>query len=134
MMIGRTLVVWLAMLATASLNGFVRDTWLTPGLGELGGRALSTVTLSLLVVLLSWLTVRWIGPRTGHDAWAIGGVWLVLTLAFEFLAGHYLFQAPWTRLLEDYNLARGRVWPLVLLTIVLAPQWSARARGLLAGN
>ena len=131
-MLGRSFVVWVAMLATASTNGFIRDAWLTPRIGEVGGRALSTLILSILVVLLTWLTVRWIRPRTPADAWVIGGLWLTLTLAFEFLAGHYLLDAPWARLLEDYNLFRGRIWPLVLVTIVVAPRWSARARGLLA--
>jgi hypothetical protein len=46
---------------------------------------------------------------------------LGLTVGFEFLAGHYLFGNPWRRLLEDYNVVRGRVWMLVLLTTALAP-------------
>jgi hypothetical protein len=45
----------------------------------------------------------------------------VLTLAFEFLAGHYLFGHPWATLLADYNLARGRIWLLVLVATLLGP-------------
>jgi hypothetical protein len=45
----------------------------------------------------------------------------VLTLAFEFLAGHYLFGDPWERLLAEYNVARGRFWVLVPITTLLAP-------------
>jgi hypothetical protein len=53
----------------------------------------------------------------------IGAVWLALTLAFEFLAGHYLFGSSWERLLADYDLLRGRVWILVLLATLFAPAW-----------
>jgi hypothetical protein len=50
----------------------------------------------------------------------VGIAWLLLTVAFEFLAGHYLFHNPWARLLEDYNVFRGRIWVLVLLTTLVA--------------
>ena len=63
----------------------------------------------------------WVRPLTRGDAWTVGVLWLVLTLAFEFLAGHYLFHNPWERLFADYNVAQGRIWILVLITTVLAP-------------
>ena len=69
-------------------------------------------------------------PRTAREACAIGGIWVTLTLAFEFLAGHYLFGHPWRRLLEDYDLAAGRIWILVLMTTAAAPWLMARWRAL----
>jgi hypothetical protein len=55
---------------------------------------------------------------------------VALTLAFEFLAGHYLFGNPWSRLLEDYDVFRGRIWILVLITTAVAPRLCARMRGI----
>ena len=127
-MLNRALVIWFVMLVAASMNGALREAVLIPAIGETGGRALSTVILCLLVLLLTWFTIRWIHPASTRDAWFIGGLWVVLTLAFELLAGHYLFGNPWRELLEDYNLARGRIWPLVLVTIAAAPPLCARAR------
>ena len=46
---------------------------------------------------------------------------IVRKRAFELLAGHYLFGNSWGRLLEDYNLLRGRIWVLVLVTTAVAP-------------
>ncbi len=117
----RTLEIWLALLAVAFLNGAVRELLLIPALGETVGRALSTLTLSAAILLLTWLTIDWIAPVTARDAWTIGGVWVALTLAFEFGAGHYLFGNPWERLFEDYNVLRGRIWILVLVTTAAAP-------------
>ncbi len=117
----RTLEIWLALLAVAVLNGAVRELLLIPALGETVGRALSTLTLSAAILLLTWLTIDWIAPVTARDAWTIGGVWVALTLAFEFGAGHYLFGNPWERLFEDYNVLRGRIWILVLVTTAAAP-------------
>jgi hypothetical protein len=55
---------------------------------------------------------------------------VVLVLAFEFLAGHYLFGTPWSELLADYNVMRGRIWPLVLVTTFVAPYLAGRMRGM----
>jgi hypothetical protein len=126
----RGLLVWLMLLVLAFLNGALRELLLIPNTGDLAGRALSTVILSGAIVMLTWLTMPWVAPATARDALTLGAVWLALTLAFEFLAGHYLFGNPWERLLADYNVLRGRVWVLVLITTTFAPLLVSRARGL----
>ena len=57
-------------------------------------------------------------------------LWLALTLDFEFLVGPLCFPPPWTVLLENYDITRGRIWVLVLLVILFAPLLSARAQRL----
>jgi hypothetical protein len=47
--------------------------------------------------------------------------WLVLTVIFEFLFGHFVMGHPWSSLFHDYNLLAGRVWVLVLIWIAAAP-------------
>jgi hypothetical protein len=130
--IWRAIVVWFAVLALANLNGAMREVWLIPRLGPGLGRVLSTVILSGMVFLVTWLTIGWIRPATRGDALRIGVLWLVLTLAFEFLVGHYLFHKPWAVLLEDYDLSRGRIWMAVLVVVLLAPLCTARMRRLLS--
>jgi len=129
-MMGRALAVWLGILLLANLNGAVRELWLIPAMGHIPGRALSTLVLSVLVFLITWLTVGWIRPVSTGDAMLIGVVWLLLTLGFEFLVGHYVFHKPWAELTEDYNVARGRIWPLVLVVVLFAPLWTARIKGI----
>lgn len=121
-MISRAVVVWCALLVIASVNGIAREAVLIPRIGEGPGRAVSTLALSTLIVVLTWMSIRWMAPRSTRQAWAIGVLWVALTLAFEFLAGHYLFHNPWSRLLEDYNLIRGRIWILVLITTLVSPR------------
>ena len=82
------------MLALAVLNGAARQPWLSQG-----------------------LTIDWIHPTVAGEALGIGALWLVLTLAFEFLVGHYLFHKPWAVLLEGYDVSRGRIWPAVLVVV-----------------
>jgi hypothetical protein len=125
-MYARGLVVWCGLLVLAIVNGALREATLVPSIGDAPAHAVSSLTLSAAILALSWLTIGWIAPASSLDAWRIGGLWLALTLAFEFLAGHYLFGSSWDRLLADYNVLRGRIWIAVLVTTAVAPFIAAR--------
>lgn len=114
----------------AIANAAFREGVFSPRWGEAAGHIASTITLCLVILGVAGLTIRWIGPGTGWAAFLVGLLWLILTTAFEFLAGHYLFGNSWGRLLADYDVTRGRVWILVLLTTLVAPVAAARLRGL----
>ncbi len=120
-MLWRSLIAWLGLVVVANLNGAFRIGVLNPWLGERAGHQASTVLLSALVLAGSWFVVPWIRPASGRDAWTVGAMWLVLVLAFEFLVGHFVFRNPWAKLLADYDLSRGRIWPLVLVVTLVAP-------------
>jgi hypothetical protein len=126
----RALAVWGLLLVLAVLNGGVRDTWLSPVLGDTIGRAISSVLLALLILLATWLTIRWIGPATPGQAMTVGALWVGLTLTFELGVGHYGFGKSWAELLADYDLLRGRIWILVLLATFVAPMLTFTRRGL----
>ncbi len=61
------------------------------------------------------------GLESSGQAITIGLIWLLLTVGFEFLFGHFIAGHSWSRLGQDYNLLAGRVWILVLLVITFAP-------------
>lgn len=121
----RALLVWCGLACAAILDAGVREAWLAPVLGDRGARQLSTLILCAAILLLARGTIGWIRPDRLRETLLIGGSWLVLTLAFEFLAGHFLFGASWSDLFADYDLAQGRIWFLVLLTTTLAPLLTA---------
>ncbi len=120
-MVLRAALAWLTLLVLAILNGALRQGILIPRLGERLGQALSPILLSILVLVVAWLLTPWIRPLTRRDAWVVGGLWLGLTVGFEFLAGHYLFGDAWRDLVAAYNVVQGRVWVLVPVTTLLAP-------------
>ena len=130
-MIARALLVWLTLSVVAVVNGAIRQFLILPVVGPYAGHVVSSVTLSLLILLVAWLSIRWIGPPTVRQAWLVGVLWLSATVAFEFLAGHYLFRNPWPKLLADYDVRQGRVWVVVLVATLLAPRWAAGARGVI---
>ena len=129
-MILRTLAVWLLLMVLAIANGVFRNSIVTPKLGEQAGHVVSTIILCLIILLVTFLTIRWIGPSTNRSALLIGVFWVFLTVCFEFVAGHYAFGHSWEKLLADYDVSRGRVWLLVPITTLVAPRVAVVLRGL----
>jgi hypothetical protein len=117
----RTVFIWFGLLIVAVLNGGFREAVLLPRMGRGLAQGVSTLMLSLLIVAAGWVSLQWIGPRTMQDAWTIGVTWVALTLAFEFLGGHFIFGRPWQELLGDYNLFAGRIWVMVLIVTLMTP-------------
>ncbi|MGK2961482.1 MAG: hypothetical protein ACSLFK_04955 [Gemmatimonadaceae bacterium] len=123
-MIKRAIAVWFGIMLLAITNGAVRESLVTPRFGPQQGHVISTLLLASAIVAVAFITIRWIGPANAAQAWRAGIMWLAFTLAFEFLAGHYVFGTPWETILADYNLLEGRIWPLVPLATLIAPAWA----------
>lgn len=115
------ILLWVAMLVVAVVNGAIRDLWYTKHVGELRAHQLSTATAVVLFGLFTWFSIRAWPPGSSRQAIQIGLTWFVMTLAFEFLFGHYVARHPWSRLLHDYDLLAGRVWIFVPVWIAVAP-------------
>jgi len=124
----RAFAIWGLLLILAILNGGVRDLLITPKIGDPAGHIISTVSLCVLILLVSYFSIRWINPTGSLDPLIVGSFWVTLTVAFEFLAGHYVFGNSWQKLLADYNVMQGRIWILVLVADFTAPLWAAKVR------
>jgi len=120
-MIGRYLLAWLPMVVIGIANGVLRETTYGKRLPELRAHQVSTLIAVALFGLYIWgLSLLW-PLRSAGQAAAVGVMWVVLTVAFEFSFGHWVAGHPWRRLLADYNLLAGRVWVLVLFWIGITP-------------
>ncbi len=115
--------MWLLILACAFLNGGFRQYVLIPWIGEFSGHIISALLLSLAVVAIAGMCASFLNVVSAWETWCIGGLWLLMTVAFEFLAGHFAFRVSWEKLLADYNISTGRIWILVLATTLVAPRW-----------
>jgi hypothetical protein len=108
------------MLFLAVINGTARDLWYKKYVGELAGHQISTISLILLFGIYMYFLISGFPPKSGMQSLFIGFLWLILTLAFEFGFGRFR-GTSWSRLFEEYNILRGRIWILIPIWITIAP-------------
>ncbi len=114
-------MAWIPMVIIAIGNGVAREFTYGRAMSELRAHQTSTLTgILLLGVYMFAVLTRW-PTDSSKQAFQVGGLWVVLTILFEFGFGHYVAGHPWTRLLGDYNLRAGRVWVFVLVWVGVAP-------------
>jgi len=112
---------WVPMVAIAVVNGAVREAWYGKRVPEVQAHQISTAAGVVLFGAYIWVIIRLWPPESLEEAVRVGLVWLALTVAFEFLFGHYVAHHSWRRLFRDYNVFAGRVWLLVLIWVAIAP-------------
>ncbi len=120
-MILKYTIAWIPMVFIAIANGAIRQLGYGKFLSELLAHQVSCLAGIILFFLYTWvLALRW-PLESSRQTFAVGLIWLGLTIAFEFLFGRYVAKLPWGRLLHDYNLLEGRLWPLVLIAVTILP-------------
>ena len=117
----RYLIAWLAMLVVAFVNGGLREFTYGKHLSALAANQLSCLIGIILLGGVIYLYQRRRPFASARQAWYAGLFWMVLTVAFEFLFFHYVGGEPWEALLANYDIVHGRLWPLVLLWVAVAP-------------
>jgi hypothetical protein len=127
-MIWKYILGWFALLIAAIINGAVREAVYKQSLGELTAHQLSTLIGIILFGIIIWGMTRLWPLRASKQAWIVGAVWVSMTICFEFVFGHYVMGNSWQRLLHDYNILEGRLWPLVLVWTLIAPYLFTRLR------
>lgn len=127
-------IIWFVLLVAAMVNGTLRDQWLHPVLGYSLAMPLSGIILAVLVFLVTWLSVPWLGRQTAKRFLLTGILWVGLTLLFEVIFGHYIRAFSWSTLMQVFNLADGNLFTLVLLSSLVSPVSTAYLRGLLTSH
>jgi hypothetical protein len=122
------IAAWFGMMVLAVLNGLARDRLYGPRVGELAGHQFSTATLLILFGLYFYGLERLWPLYSRQTAWAIGVVWLIMTLVFEMALGRFVARATWKGMLADYNVLAGRLWILVPVWVLCGPYVVFRLR------
>lgn len=117
-------LAWLPLACIAVANGVAREATYGRRLPEPAAHQVSTCIGCGLFFAYALVPALAFPLPDAAAALGVGLVWLGLTLAFEFGMGRWVFGHSCRRLLADYNLRRGRLWPLVLVTVTAAP-WAA---------
>jgi hypothetical protein len=118
---------WFLFMILAIINAGIRNGVYKPIVGDLLAHQISTVIFIVLILFVTYIIFRFTTIElTDNETLLMGVLWLVFTMAFEFLAGHYIFGSSWEKIFADYNILKGRIWSLVLVTLFFTPYISQR--------
>ncbi len=118
-------LAWLLLAVVMFTNGAVRALVWQPWLGEHLARQLATGLGVLIVFGFAFRFVRRLDAPSGVGLLRVGALWLALTLLFEFGLG-YITGMSWEAMLADYDILKGRLWPLIPTAALVAPWlWGA---------
>jgi hypothetical protein len=122
---------WLALAVVMSANGAFREMVLRRAVGS-AADIISAVLGIGIIVLITRSLLRVTSPLPISRVLVASALLVALTVAFEFLFGHYVDGKSWSELAANYAFWKGRLWPFVLLTIALMPfvwgRWLTRGR------
>lgn len=127
----KAILIWLGIALAETLHGMLRIRFLNRPLGDRRARQVAVVSGSLLILLIGWFTVPWLGLRSVADSLSVGALWLGLMLAFDILFGRLVFRAPWSRIVADFDPRRGGFLGFGMTVLFFTPWLIARLRGLL---
>jgi hypothetical protein len=114
------LFAWLLFMITAVFNGYFRVSFLQLTMREYPAHVLSTLLLCLALLVEMSVFLDLVGEYSQGWLIALGVMWALLTVFFEFGFGRMMGQS-WATLLENYDVLHGRIWPLVLVVVLLTP-------------
>jgi hypothetical protein len=129
----RALLVWMLIILAETAHGMVRELFIAPVIGDLRARQVGVLIGSVIVLGVAWLTALWLNARTRRLQFAIGALWVALTLTFEILVGRAI-GASWERIFSDFNPVRGGFMLAGLAILFFAPRIAARLRGIDSGS
>ena len=112
---------WFPMVVIAILNGLLRQFVIMNYVDELTVHQISCFTgILFFAVYIYFITRAWKIESCKHS-WLIGLMWVGMTIIFEFGFGHYVMGHPWEKLFHDYNILAGRLWVILLIWTLIAP-------------
>jgi len=122
-----TIGTWFLFMIFAIINAILREAIYKPIMGDLHAHQISTIIFIIIILIITYFVLKISNLKlTSQELFIVGLIWFVFTICFEFLAGHFVFGNSWGKIIADYNLLNGRIWSIVLITILFAPYISNR--------
>jgi hypothetical protein len=112
---------WAGAAVIGVANGILRASTYGKQLPDTLAHQISTLTaVTAFAGYFRVLDRRW-PVATSRQAREIGLAWFLMTVCFEFALGRFVGKLSWKEMLADYDLRRGRTWPVVLAWLAVGP-------------
>ena len=117
----KSLGIWFILAVAVIAVATFRVGVLLPPFNEQTAHHLGTILYLIVQFIIIYLFIRKMRIKNVKTLLEIGFFWIVITVIFEFIFGHYVMGHPWQKLFADYNLFNGRLWVLELINNIAAP-------------
>ena len=123
----RHFLFWLPMILLAFVNASLREIVLRKYFSEITTQQISTITLLLFCFAYTWFAFPKLHILSSRQALLAGISWVALTVIFEFSLG-LLLKHPLEELLANYNIVKGKLWPVFLVGLSLMPYFCLKVK------
>lgn len=113
-------------MAAETLNGLWRAKDLAVWIGDVAARDVGVFTGSIVILLIVFACIGWIPAHSVRTLLVIGGTWMLLTITYEFALGFFAFHRLLAETASDFDVLHGRLLPIGLLVLFLAPLFASR--------
>ena len=121
-------IIWIVIAIFAVGNGIFREIILVPNIGHDPALPISGIILSLVIFLITYLFFPFLGKHDFKTYLLIGFQWVIITILFEFIFGHYVVGKSWSTIFQVFNIMKGDLFVLVLLASLLSPLLVAKLK------
>lgn len=122
----KSLGIWFILTISAIIVATFRVNVLLPQFGEQTAHQIGTILFLIVQFIIIYFFIKKMKVKETKTLLGIGLFWVVITIIFEFVFGHYVMGNSWQKLFADYNLLDGRLWVLVLINNLSAPLISGK--------
>jgi hypothetical protein len=113
---------WIIFIAASIFIGVGKVLFMKPKLGAVVSQIISTFVLILVILYAAFLFVIKFGTYPSREVLLLTGAgWVILTWLFEIGFLLFIKRKPNRRIIEGYDMFRGRAGGLVLLTQFISP-------------
>lgn len=124
-------MIWFVIAIFAILNGIFRESILLPTIGQPYALPVSGLCLSTIIFIITYISFPFFAKNNYLSYLLMGVQWVLMTLIFELLFGHYIFGKSWSTLLQVFNIMQGDLFILALLASLVSPLVVAKIKGAL---
>jgi hypothetical protein len=117
----RVFASWMLLALLMSANGVFRELVLRRAIGATQAEIVSAAMGAIIILAATWYLFRPLVDRPLAELARVSAIMVVLTVAFELLAGRYVDGKSWNDLISEYAIWRGRLWPALLLLVAVTP-------------
>ncbi|MCL1940121.1 MAG: hypothetical protein FWG04_05615 [Desulfovibrionaceae bacterium] len=125
--IKKSLLIWLAIIPIAIINGVLREKILTHIIGNYAF-FVSGIILISAIFIITWIFLPRLGKGSQKTYIVIGLLWAALTVIFEFCMGIFVSGFSISQIITAYDITTGNIWLVVVIFTGFSPWLTAKLR------